>query len=83
MHILVPTEGLDSEEGMKLDPGNIKSDPEYIRGLIAKAGVTQEEAAASICVAPRTIANWLGGEAKWPYSAQHALECLVRYGVKK
>lgn len=83
MHILVPTEGLNLGEGMKLDPRNLKSDPDYIRGLIDKAGVTQEEAAASIGVAKRTIGSWLGGEAQWKYPAQHALECLVKYGVSK
>ena len=83
VHILVPAEGLDSEEVMKLDPDNIQNDPGYIRELIGRAGITQKQAAASVGVAPRTIANWLSGEAEWSYPAQYALECLVKYGVKK
>jgi len=68
---------------MKLDKNNTQSNPEYIRGLIKKSGMTQKGAAESIGVAPRTLADWLNGNAKWSYPAQYALECLVRYGVKK
>ena len=68
---------------MKLDPTKLQVNPEYIRGLIEQSARTQRGAAIAIGVAPRTLADWLNGKAKWSYPAQYALECLVQYGVVK
>lgn len=68
---------------MRLDPSNIKVDPTYIQGLVDRSGMDYRRAADAIGIGHNTLRDWLKGKAKWSYPAQYALECLVKYGVKK
>ncbi|MGV0954565.1 MAG: helix-turn-helix domain-containing protein [Fluviibacter sp.] len=52
-------------------------DPEYFRDLIARAGLTQVDAARRIGVDPRTMRRYLAGDAV-PYPVQVTLEILAR-----
>lgn len=55
--------------------------PEYLRGLVASAGLSQREAARRIGVSERMMRYYLAdGEAnrEAPYVVQFALECLQR-----
>ena len=65
-------------------PDSTKRDPrpEYIRALIAKAGLTQRAAAKRIGISDRLIRYYTAGpEADGrpaPYCVQYALEALAR-----
>ena len=54
--------------------------PRYIAALISAAGMTQKEAAAKIGVSHITVKSWCRAKngTQWPYSAQYALEQLVK-----
>jgi transcriptional regulator with XRE-family HTH domain len=62
---------------MRPDPSTLTSDPEYIRGLLERAGMSQRAAARAIGVNERTMRAWLAGQYPWPYTAQYALERLA------
>jgi len=62
----------------KPDPSTLTSDPAYLRGLLAQAGLSQRAAARAIGVNERTMRDWLAGKYQWPYTAQYALEALSR-----
>ena len=55
-------------------------DPQYLRNLIAKVGITQAEAARRLGVSPRMMRYYLSnqsGEAyDCPYTVQYCLEAL-------
>ena len=55
------------------------SDPEYLRELIDKIGVSQRKAASLIGVPERTFRDYLNrkGKSRAPYPVQFALECLA------
>lgn len=58
-------------------------DPRYLRELLERAGVTQNEAARAIGVAPRTMRSYLStaddpkSRQAAPYCVQFALEALA------
>jgi transcriptional regulator with XRE-family HTH domain len=56
-----------------------RPDPAYLRGLIARSGLTQREVARRLGVEPRTVRRWLTDppQVQCPYSAQVALEMLA------
>lgn len=53
------------------------NDPDYVRELLTKAGISQREAARRLGVTDRTMRHWCAGTAPIPYTAQYALECLA------
>jgi transcriptional regulator with XRE-family HTH domain len=59
-----------------------RPDPVYLRGLIARSGLTQREVARRLGVEPRTVRRWLTDppQVQCPYSAQVALETLANGG---
>lgn len=68
---------------MKPDAGLLVSrgdSPRYIAALISAAGMTQKKAAEAIGVSHITIKSWCRAKngTQWPYSAQYALEQLVK-----
>jgi DNA-binding transcriptional regulator YiaG len=63
---------------MKPDPSKHNPDPNYVRELLAKAGISQREAARRLGVQDRTVRHWCAGTAKIPYTAQYTLECLAK-----
>lgn len=63
---------------MKPDPTKHRPrDPDYIRKLLEKAGISQREAARRLNVSDRTMRHWCAGTAPIPYSAQFALESMA------
>lgn len=61
---------------MKPNPQTYNPNPDYLRELIARAGVSQREAARRIGVTERAMRFWLTGRPEIPYTAQFALESL-------
>lgn len=53
------------------------TEPTYLRGLIAAAGISQREAARRLGCSDRSIRYWISGGEKIPYTAQFALEALA------
>ncbi|MDE2468791.1 MAG: helix-turn-helix transcriptional regulator, partial [Bradyrhizobium sp.] len=51
--------------------------PEYIRALIARAGLSQREAARRIGISERVMRYYCAGERTPPYPVQYALERLA------
>lgn len=68
---------------MKPDARRHNPDPSYLRGLIARAGVTQEAAAAALGMSARQLRYYLQVGAdpekrqEAPYPVQFALEQLA------
>ena len=66
---------------MKPDARKHNPDPEHIRDLIRKAGLTQEQAGQQIGVAARTMRYYLSRDVDSyrpaPYSVQYTLEQLA------
>jgi len=66
---------------MKPDARKHNPDPEYIRSLIRKAGLTQEQAGERIGVAARSMRYYLSLDPESyrpaPYSVQYTLEQLA------
>ena len=67
---------------MKPDSNLHNPDPTYLRGLIARAGVSQQEAARRIGISPRILRQYLADRAARtalyaPYPVQFALEALA------
>lgn len=56
------------------------NNPRYVAVLISAAGITQKAAAEKIGVSHMTIKSWCRAKngTQWPYSAQYALEQLVK-----
>jgi hypothetical protein len=52
-------------------------DPDYVRKLLDRAGVSQREAARILGVTDRAMRYWCSGDQPIPYTAQFALECLA------
>lgn len=57
-------------------------DPDYLRALIAKTGMTQRQVAELIGISPRMIRSYLtftdnATYQKAPYAVQFCLECLA------
>lgn len=57
-------------------------DPDYLRSLIAKAGLTQKAVAELVGVSPRMMRSYLtftdnATYQKAPYAVQFAIECLA------
>lgn len=51
-------------------------DPDYLRELIDRAGLSQREAARRIGISERVMRYYLSGEREAPYPVQYALESL-------
>jgi transcriptional regulator with XRE-family HTH domain len=64
---------------MKPDPTTYNPNPDYLRELVDKSGLSQNKVAESIGVATRTFRDYLNGnhKSKAPYPVQFALESLV------
>ena len=58
---------------------HIESDPDFLRGLIKRSGLTQANAAKAIGAGETTMRTWLSRKnpAPYPYSIQLALELLA------
>ena len=50
--------------------------PDYLRELLARAGLTQTRAALLLGISARTLRDYLAGEYSCPYPVQFCLECL-------
>lgn len=61
------------------DATQLNTDPRYLRRLIDRSGMTQEEAAQTIGITGRAMRNYLSEAAARPapYVVQFALECLA------
>jgi hypothetical protein len=68
---------------MKPDASARNPAPDYLRGLIEQAGISQREAAELIGIEPRLLRYYLTDPASGkqfrvaPYPVQFALECLA------
>lgn len=67
---------------MKPNAQNYNPDPDYLRSLIAKAGLTQAQTAQLIGINARSIRRYLSftdspNYQKAPYAVQFAIECLA------
>lgn len=67
---------------MKPNAQNHNPDPDYLRALINKAGLTQKAAAQAVGISPRTMRRYLAFANSdnyqiAPYAVQFALECLA------
>lgn len=63
------------------DASNYNPDPDYLRGLIDRAGISQREAARRLGISPRMMRQYLADSdvktaARAPYLVQFGLECL-------
>jgi len=61
---------------MELNAKNHNTDPQYIRGLVDKIGLSQRELARLIGVNDRSIRHWISGK-PIPYPCQFVLEYLA------
>lgn len=59
-------------------------DPEYLRGLIERAGISQREAARRLGVSDAHLRKWLRSPpaSVCPYPAQVALEIIAGRGIR-
>ena len=64
---------------MTPDSSLYNPDPQYLRDLLDRAGLSQRKAAEIIGVGERTFRNYLDGrkESQAPYTVQFALEALA------
>lgn len=67
---------------MKPDAQNYNPDPDYLRTLITKAGLTQAKTAKLIGINARSIRRYLScidspNYQQAPYAIQFAIECLA------
>ena len=67
---------------MRPDATRYNPSPTYLRGLLERAGVSQQAAARAIGISPRTMRYYLtspesGGYREAPYTVQYALEMLA------
>ncbi|MGE5877199.1 hypothetical protein [Klebsiella quasipneumoniae] len=69
---------------LKPDPTAYNPSPDYLRALLASAGVSQSEAARLLRIDPRTMRSYLSDAAavsrssRAPYAVQFALESLAK-----
>lgn len=68
---------------MRPDATRYNPSPTYLRGLLCRAGVSQQAAARRIGISPRTMRYYLcatdaPGYRAAPYPVQYALEMLAR-----
>jgi len=49
----------------------------YLRALVQESGLSINKAADRIGISRRSLAYYLNGQRKWPYTVQYALESLV------
>lgn len=67
---------------MKPDASNHNPDPAYLRGLLARAGLSQRAAARRIGISDRVMRYYLTDESAGyrpaPYPVQFALEALAQ-----
>ena len=61
---------------MKPDASKHNPAPEYIRGLVARSGMSQRAAAEQIGISDRLLRYYLKGDRSCPYPVQYALEQL-------
>lgn len=71
-------------ETMKPNAIHYNPDPDYLRGLIAKAGLTQSATAELIGINARSMRRYLAfadspNYQKAPYAVQFAIECLAAH----
>lgn len=73
-----------AEAAMKPDSARHDPRPEYLRALVGRAGITQEQAARAMAINPRTLRRYLdaGDKQRAPYLVQFALEALARAPAK-
>ncbi len=62
---------------MTPDVKHLNQDTDYLRGLIAKTGLSQREAATRLGVPIRQMRYYLNNDKPCPYTVQFALECLA------
>ncbi len=64
---------------MKPNPEKYNPNPEYLRELVEKSGLSSSKAAESIGIPSRTFRDYLNDnhKSKAPYPVQFALESLV------
>ena len=54
-----------------------RPEPNYLRKLVARTGLTQQLVADLIGITPRSLRYYLAGERPIPYTVQYAIEELV------
>ena len=66
----------------KFNRSQYNPSPAYIRGLVARIGLSQRLLADELGVTSRIVRYWLNddGKVKIPYVYQFALECLAGVG---
>ncbi len=69
----LPEQGLPDADQYRYDEC-----PGYLRQLYEASGLSQRECARRLGVTHSTFKNWMAGNARWPYTAQYALEILAR-----
>jgi uncharacterized protein (DUF2267 family) len=72
----------------KPNPATYNPDPEYLRRLLDKAGLTQAAAARALRVTTRTMRAWLApveaaSMREIPYTAQFTLEVLAEANARR
>ena len=63
---------------MSPDISNHNPDPEYIRLLLSRIGISQAKAAKQLGIDPRTMRRYVLGELDCPYPVQFCLEAMLR-----
>lgn len=63
---------------MKPNPEAHNPDPNYLRSLLAQAGISQREAARRVGISERAMRYYLSGRRECPYSIQFCLESMPR-----
>lgn len=66
-----------------VNPEEHNPDPDYLRDLLARAGISQRLAARLINVDDRMFRKFLTGDHKCPYSVQFVLEYLAENPPRK
>lgn len=66
----------------KPDARELDTDPNYLRGLLADAGLSQRAAARILGIPNRTFRAYTMGETPCPYAVQYALEVLSNFPQK-
>lgn len=67
---------------MKPNASQYNPDPDYLRGLVERSGLSQRAAAEQIGIGDRLLRYYLKGQREHTYPVQFALECLARYPAK-
>lgn len=58
-----------------------RPEPDYLRELLARAGISQRAAARALDLDERSIRYYASGEKEMPYTVQYCLEVLAAGGV--